>query len=156
MVSEMETILIGFFGGIIGGLSKDMVSYLYQKNDKKKEGKKRYRTEYKENIKAMLTEIIETWNKELSQDPLKLIKIEREFGDYSSQLTSIIARAPDDFPEDVKKEIRALTSDFERLPTDVFIHYDDEYGDIEFVYRKCYKIREKAEAIIEKINKNYL
>ena len=131
-------------------------SYLYQRSDKKKEEKKRYRTDYKESIKAMLTEIIETWNKELSQDPLMIGKIEQEFGDYSSQLTSIIARAPDDFPEDVKKEIRALTIDFDRLPYDVFIHYDDKYGDIEYVYKKCHKIKEKAEAIVERINKNYL
>ena len=145
----MGTIVIGFIGGVIGGIVVNMVSYKFQKREEKKEEEERSRIEYKRSIKAKLNEIIEAWNKELTQDPLKKIKIQKEFSNYSNQLTSIVARAPDDFPEDITEEIRELTVKLEELPF-LFLNYD-EYGNIEYVYRECHKIKEKAEDIREKI-----
>jgi len=147
----METILIGFIGGVIGGIIVNIVSYKFQKREEKKEEEIKYRTDYKRSLKEKLSEIIESWNRELAQDPLNKIRIQKEFSNYANQLTSIIARAPDDFSEDVIEEIRKLVIKLEELPSLFAIYYDCEYGNLEHVYRECYKMQKRAKNIRKKI-----
>lgn len=144
------TTLIGCIGALIVGIFINILSDKHRKSVEKTEEGVKYRTDYKETINVKLSEIIESWDRALAQDPLNEIKIQKEFSNYASQLTHIIARAPDDFSEDVIEEIRKMTIKLEELPRLFAIYYDYEYGNLEHVYRECHKIKEKAEDIREK------
>jgi len=148
MVNEMGTILIGFIGGVIGGIFVYIVSYKFQKREEKKEEEGRYRTEYKRSIKAKLNEIIDTWNKELAKDHIDRTKIQNEFDIYSNQLTSIISRAPDDFPEDVIEELREMSTSLRKVKGFLIAMGPENY---ESFKKECQEITEKAKDIRERI-----
>ena len=112
------------------------------------EEEERYRTEYKRSIKAKLNEIIDTWNKELAKDHIDQTKIQNEFDIYSNQLTSIISRAPDDFPEDVIEEFRELSTSLWGVKGFLIAMGPENY---ESFKRECQEITEKSKDIREKI-----
>lgn len=149
MAIEIETIAIGFFGGIIGGIVVNIVSYKFQKREEKQEEEKRYITEYKRSIKAILNEIIDTWNKELEKNPIGQTKIQNEFDEYSHRLTSVISRAPDDFPEDVIKEVKELSASLGVLKNPV--HNGIGREKYENFKKECQDITEKSKHVREKI-----
>jgi hypothetical protein len=140
MVNEIETILIGFIGGII----VNVVSYKFQKNIERKEEEEKYRTEYKRNIKAKLNEIIDTWNKELAKDIVDQRKIQNEFDIYSNQLTALISRAPSDFPEDKLEQLRELSTSLRKVKDFRFSAGLENY---ESFKKECQEITEKAKLI---------
>ena len=146
MVSEMGTIVIGFIGGVIGGIVVNTVSYMFQKRIERKEEEEKSRIEYKRVIKAKLNEIVDTWNKELAKDHIRQTEIQNEFDIYSNQLTSIISRAPDDFPEDATEELRELSTSLRKIKD--FLRVSGNY---ESFKKECREITEKAEVIREKL-----
>ena len=148
MVGEIETILIGFFGGVIGGIIVSIVSIKYQKRIEKKEEEEKSRIEYKRSIKAKLNELIDTWDKELAKDRIRQTEIQNEFDIYSKQLTSIISRAPDDFPEDIIEELRELSASLRKIKD--FLHQSGQKNYEEFK-KECQETIEKAKDIREKL-----
>lgn len=144
----METIFIGFIGGVIGGLIVNIVSYKFQKREDKKEEEERFRTDYKRSIKAKLNEIIDTWDKELAKDHINQTEIQNEFDIYSKQLTAIISRAPDDFPEEVIEELRELSTSLRRIKSFLCSMGPENY---ESFNGECQETTEKAKDIKEKI-----
>lgn len=144
----METILIGFIGGIIGGIIVSIVSIKYQKRIEKKEEEEKSRIEYKRSIKAKLNEIIDTWNKEEAKDRIRQREIQNEFDIYSKQLTSIISRAPDDFSEDRIEELRELSVSLRKIKDFRRLSGPENY---ESFKKECQEITEKAEVIREKL-----
>lgn len=148
MVNEMETIFIGFIGGVIGGLIVNIVSYKFQKREEKKEEEERFRTDYKRSIKAKLNEIIDTWDKELAKYPINQKEIQNEFDIYSKQLTSIISRAPDDFPEEVIEELRELSTSLRGIKSFLRSMGPENY---ESFKGECQETTEKAKDIRKKI-----
>ena len=143
----METILIGFIGGIIGGIIVSIVSIKYQKRIEKKEEEEKSRIEYKRSIKAKLNELIDTWDKELAKDRIRQREIQNEFDIYSKQLTSIISKAPDDFPEDRIEELRELSTSLRKIK-DFYRGAGPE--NYEKFKKECQEIIKKAEVIREK------
>ena len=146
MVSEMETILIGFFGGVIGGVLVNIISIKYQKWTERKEEEEKYIIEYKRAIKAKLNEIINTWNKEKAQNHMHYKIIQNNFDFYSEQLTSIISNSPDDFYDDIIKELGELSVSLREIKN--IRLQSDQY---ESFNEKCEEIIEKTEVIREKL-----
>ena len=144
----METILIGFIGGVIGGLIVNIVSYKLQKREEKKEEEERDRTEYKRSIRAKLNELIDTWNKEQVTGHINQTQIQNEFDIYSNQLTSIISRAPDDFPVELIEELRKLSASLKVIKNFISGVGHEKY---ESFKGECQEITDKAKDIIRKI-----
>ena len=141
----METILIGFIGGVMGGLIVNIASIEYQKRIERKAEEEKSIIEYKRDIKAKLNEIIDTWNKELAKDHIRQTEIKNEFDIYSKQLTSIISKAPDDFPGDTIEELRELSTSLSKIKDFPLVS-----GNHESFKKECREVTEKAEVIREK------
>ncbi len=144
----METILIGFVGGVVGGLIVSIASIEYQRRIERKAEEKKSRIKYKRDIKAKLNEIIDTWNKELAKDRIRQTEIQNEFDIYSKQLTSIISKAPDDFPIDTIEELRELSASLRKIKDFLRLSGPENY---ESFKKECQEITEKAEVIREKL-----
>jgi hypothetical protein len=144
----METILIGFIGGVMGGLIVSIVSIEYQRRIERKAEEEKSRIEYKRNTKAKLNEIIDTWNKELAKDRIRQTEIQNDFDIYSKQLTSIISKAPDDFPIDTIEELRELSASLRKIKDFLHLSGPENY---ESFKKECQEITERAEVIREKL-----
>ena len=142
----METILIGFIGGVLGGLIVNIVSINYQNNELKKAEEEKSRIEYKRDLKAKLNEIIDFWNKELAKDHIRQTEIQNEFNLYSKQLTSIISKAPDDFSRDTIEELKELSTSLIKIKDLLIVA-----GNKEPFKKECQEIIEKAEVIRERL-----
>ena len=108
MANEISIILLGFVGGIIGGIAVNYVSYKLQKREERKEKVRRTEVEYQKEVQAKLTEIEGTWKNELARNHVNRKRIQNDFDIFSNQLTAMVARAPDNFPRDVLQELREL------------------------------------------------
>lgn len=144
----MEMILIGLIGGVIGGVLVNIISIKYQKKIERKEEEEKSRIEYKRAIKAKLNEIVDTWNKELAKDRIRQTEIQNVFDIYSNQLTSIISKAPDGFPEDTIGELRDLSTSLRKIKDFIRLSGRENY---ESFKKECQEITEKAEVIREKL-----
>lgn len=142
----METILMGFIGGVVGGLIVNVASIEYQKRIERKAEEEKSRIEYKRDIKSKLNEIVDTWNKELAKDHIRQTEIQNEFDIYSKQLTYIISKAPDDFSGDRMEELRELSTSLRKIKD--FLRVSGNY---ESFKKECQEITEKAEVIREKL-----
>lgn len=148
MVGEVETILMGIIGVVIGGIIVKIFSIKYQKRIERKEEEEKSKIKYKRAIKAKLTELIDTWNKEWAKDYIDQTEIQNEFDIYSKQLTSIVSIAPDDFSEDIIEELRELSASLRKIKDSDFFF---AMGYYESSKKECQEIIKKAEVIREKL-----
>jgi len=101
--------IIGFIGGIFGGVIVNIISINYQKRIEKKIEAEKSEIEYTDSLKALLNEIVETWEKELTKDYINQERIQNVFDIYSMQLTSLIARGPHNVSPDLMPKLRDLS-----------------------------------------------
>jgi hypothetical protein len=148
MAGVIETILISLIVVVIGGVLVNIISTKYQKKIERKREEEKSRIEYKRAIKVKLNEIVETWNKELAKGRIRQIEIQNEFDMYSNQLTSIISKAPNDFPEDTIEELRDLSTSLRKIKDFLRQSGPENY---ELFKKECQEIIEKAEVIREKL-----
>lgn len=153
MVNEIGTILLGFVGGIIGGIAVNYVSYKLQKRDERREEVQRTEVEYQKEIQAKLTEIEDTWKNELAKNHVDRKRIQNDFDIFSNQLTAMVARAPDNFPRGILQELRELCgtlslSDF--IPAIGPENYQEFIKEGEKRVAKAKGIRQKLKNNVEK------
>lgn len=109
--------IIGFIGGILGGLIVNILSIKYQKNMDRKIEEEKAETEYFNTLNALLNEIIESWEKELTKDHVDIERVQNDFDIYSRQLTSLISRAPQKFSTEIKLKLKELSSSLAKIST---------------------------------------
>ena len=143
MVIEVETILIGFIGGVIGGIIVNIAVYKWRKKEEEKEDK----IKYENDLKAKLIAIVGTLEKEVSHGTVDTDKIQNESGIYSDKLTDIISNAPEDFPKNMLKELRELSASLAEIRK-FFFSIDQEDSGI--FMEKCQATIDKAKNIIRK------
>jgi len=136
--------IIGFIGGIIGGLIVNILSIKYQKNMDRKIEEEKADIKYSNSLNALLNEIIESWEKELTKDHIDRARLQNDFDIYSRQLTSLIARAPQNFSTEKISKLRELSSSLAKLHT--YILTMNNYGffinDVEKIISFARTIRE--------------
>lgn len=107
--------IIGFIGGILGGVIVNIISIKYQKREERIVEEEKTKRVFFEQIKSILNEIIEIWDKEKTRDHIDRQRIKNDFNNYSRQLTSLIASAPTDFPLDKLSQLRELSSSLNKI-----------------------------------------
>ena len=143
MVIEVETILIGFIGGVIGGIIVNIAVYKWRKKEEEKEDK----IKYENDLKAKLIAIVGTLEKEVSHGTVDTDKIQNESGIYSDKLTDIISNAPEDFPKNMLKELRELSASLAEIRK-FFFSIGPE--DTSIFMERCQATIDKAKNIIRK------
>ena len=143
MVIEVGTILIGFIGGVIGGIIVNIAFYKWRKKEEEKEDKIKYESD----LKAKLISIEGTLEKEVAHGTVDTNKIQHESGIYSDELTDIISNAPEDFPKNMLKELRELSASLAEIRK-FFFSIDPEDSGI--FMEKCQATIDKAKNIIRK------
>ena len=143
MVSEVGTILIGFIGGVIGGIIVNIAFYKWRKKEEEKEDKIKYESD----LKAKLIAIVGTLEKEVAHGTVDTNKIQRESGIYSDELTDIISNAPEDFPKNMLKELRELSASLAEIRKFFFSIGPEDSG---IFMEKCQATIDKAKNIIRK------
>ena len=105
---DVDTFVIGFIGGIIGGVSVNRISYILQKRDEKNE---EY-LKHKENVVSILDEIVGFWDTMRAvvydnHENIDLVK--NRFRDCSNKLNEQISKKySSSFPSDILGDLRDL------------------------------------------------
>jgi len=103
-MKELYVIIIGFIGGILGGILVNVISYKFVKWNEKQEEPDLI----KKSVLSLLNQISTSWETESSKRTVDRSKIQNLFDIYSSQLSSAIARAPPSFPQDIINDVKDL------------------------------------------------
>jgi len=110
-MNELYVIIIGFIGGILGGILVNVISYKFVKWNEKQEEPDLV----KKSVLSLLNQISTSWETESSKRTVDRSKIQNLFDIYSSQLSSAIARAPPSFPQDIINDVKDLCISLTKL-----------------------------------------
>ena len=109
MVTDIETFVIGFIGGIVGGVGVNRISYLLQKRDEKNEGY----LKHKENVVSLLDEIVGFWDMMrvvVYHNPENIGLVKNRFRGCSNKLNEQISKKySSSFPSDILGDLRDLS-----------------------------------------------
>jgi len=110
-MNELYVIIIGFIGGILGGILVNVISYKFVKWNEKQEEPDLV----KKSVLSLLNQISTSWETESSKRTVDRNKIQNLFDIYSNQLSSAIARAPPSFPQDIINDVKDLCISLTKL-----------------------------------------
>lgn len=148
-ISSPEIIaLIGFFGGIFGGLFVNFVTMKLQKREDRIAEDEKIKREFSKQVKSIINEIIESWDKESSKKYIDQQRIKNDFDIFSCQLTSLIASAPAEFPSEILSQLRELSISLKKLD-DIPIGIGQD-----LISRFYYQIEQTIE-LTKKIQENF-
>ena len=107
---DVETFVIGFIGGIIGGVSVNRISYFLQKRDENNEEC----LKHKENVVSLLDEIVGFWDimrGVVYYNSENIDSVKNRFRDCSSKLNEQISNkcSSSSFPSDILGDLRDLS-----------------------------------------------
>ena len=111
MASEISTVIIGFFGGIIGSI----VFYEYQRIRLKKENFETNKNEYKHELVSKLTEVTEIIDRELFIKSVNYDEFKKELYSLSKEITSIISRSPIQIEDELYYDLKSLAVNLRNL-----------------------------------------
>lgn len=140
MISEIPTVVIGFFGGIIGSI----VFYEYQRIRLKKENFETNKNEYKHELVSKLTEVTEIIDRELFTKSVNYDEFKKELYSLSKEITSIISRSPIQIEDELYSDLKSLAVNLRSLSNFFFAIGVEENEFLD----ECIKIADHIQASI--------
>lgn len=101
--------LIGFVGGIVGGIIVNFVTLKLQKREDRIIEEEKIKRDFYDQVKSLLTEIVENWDKETKTNSMSIPRLKNDFDIYSRKLTFLISSPPKDIPSDEISQLRELS-----------------------------------------------
>lgn len=144
-MNELYVIIIGFIGGILGGILVNVISYKFVKWNEKQEEPDLV----KKSVLSLLNQISTSWETESSKRTVDRSKIQNLFDIYSNQLSSAIARAPPSFPQDIINDVKDLCISLTKLQDFTLTLGMERY---QAFLKEAQGIVEQAEKLKKKLN----
>lgn len=111
MINEISTVVIGFFGGIVGSI----VFYEYQRMRLKKENYETNKDKYKCELVSKLIEVTEIIDRELFAKSVNYEEFKKELNSLSKEIISIISRPPAQIEDGLYSDLKSLAVDLRSL-----------------------------------------
>lgn len=116
MEDNLVSVIIGFIGGIFGGILVQIASIKFRIFIEKREKKKTDTEKYWYSLRSKLKEIIGFIDREFSTD-INRPRIQNQFSIYSNQLNSILSNYPESCPNNLEGKFKEIGLDLHSVST---------------------------------------
>jgi len=140
----VDSLIISFFGGIVGGIFVNLVSIEYQKFRDKREKEKIAHKENKQKVIKKLKEVKLSLENSITSERPRYEQIQNDCLIFSNQITSILSQVIEDIPEEIIDELTGFNSELKDLG-DIPLYHGYDFP------KDCKTIIDSAKEIIRKI-----